>query len=53
MRELHGLIEWIMADGQLRSNDEIADEMFKALPFARRGSRIEEALRLAIARYHK
>jgi very-short-patch-repair endonuclease len=53
MRELQGLIEWIMADGRLRSNDEIADAMFKALPFARRGSRIEEALRLAITRYHK
>jgi very-short-patch-repair endonuclease len=53
MRELHGLIQWITSDGRLRSNDEIADEMFKALPFARRGSRIEDALRLAIARYER
>jgi hypothetical protein len=48
-RELEQLIDWITSDGRLRSNDEIADEMFRALPFARRGSRIEAALRRAIA----
>jgi len=51
IRELLALIEWIMSDKRLRSNDEIADEMFAALPFARRGSRIESALRRAIAMY--
>ena len=47
--ELERLIEWINSDGKLRTNDEIADEMFRALPFARRGNRIEAALRRAIA----
>ncbi|HEX3987543.1 MAG TPA: AAA domain-containing protein [Acidobacteriaceae bacterium] len=53
VRELLTLVEWVMSDGRLRSNDEIADEMFLALPFARRGSRIESALRQAIAVYSR
>jgi very-short-patch-repair endonuclease len=47
-RELRALYEWVMSDGVLRTHDEVADEMFSALPFARRGARIEAALRAAI-----
>lgn len=39
--ELRKLYEWVMSDGVLRTHDEIADEMFKALPFSRRGARID------------
>jgi len=47
-RELQALIHWVQSDGKLRTHDEIADEMFDALPFTRRGARIEAALREAI-----
>jgi len=47
-RELRSLLEWVQSDGRLRTNEEIADEMFEALPFSRRGPRIEEALTHAI-----
>ena len=43
--EMRALYSWVVSDGRLRTNDEIADEMFSALPFARRGARIEAALR--------
>jgi hypothetical protein len=48
-RELKKLHEWVLSDGVLRTHDEIADEMFRALPFNRRGARIEAALRQTIA----
>ena len=48
--ELQSLLRWVKSDGKLRTNDELADEMFAALPFSRRGSKIEAALRRAIAR---
>jgi len=48
-RELKSLYEWVLSDGVLRTHDEIADEMFSALPFSRRGARIEAALRQTIA----
>ena len=48
--ELTSLYQWIASDGMLRTNDEIADEMFAALPFSRRGAKIEAALRDTIAR---
>jgi len=48
--ELRDLYNWVMSDGQLRTHDEIADEMFAALPFSRRGSRIERVLRDTIRR---
>jgi hypothetical protein len=48
--ELRELYNWVMSDGQLRTHDEIADEMFAALPFSRRGSRIEAVLRDTIRR---
>jgi hypothetical protein len=47
-RELRNLLEWVQSDGRLRTNDQIADEMFAALPFSRRGSKIEEALNRTI-----
>lgn len=48
--ELDRLCDWVMADGLLKTHDEIVAEMFDALPFSRRGSRIDEALRGAIVR---
>jgi very-short-patch-repair endonuclease len=48
--ELEMLLAWVKSDGKLRTNDELADEMFAALPFNRRGTRIEAALRRAISR---
>jgi very-short-patch-repair endonuclease len=51
--ELRDLYNWVMSDGQLRTHDEIADEMFAALPFSRRGSRIEGVLRDTIRRYEQ
>jgi very-short-patch-repair endonuclease len=48
--ELRALYMWVSSDGQLRTHDEIADEMFAALPFSRRGSKIESTLRDAIKR---
>jgi very-short-patch-repair endonuclease len=48
--ELQMLLRWVKSDGKLRTNDELADEMFAALPFARRGSKIEGALKRAIAK---
>jgi very-short-patch-repair endonuclease len=46
--EIQSLLLWVQSDGKLRTNDELADEMFAALPFTRRGARIETALRNAI-----
>ena len=51
--ELRELYNWVMSDGQLRTHDEIADEMFAALPFSRRGSRIDGVLRDTIRRYEQ
>lgn len=48
--ELQNLLRWVKSDGKLRTNDELADEMFEALPFSRRGSKIDAAIRRAIAR---
>jgi very-short-patch-repair endonuclease len=47
--ELQALLRWVKSDGKLRTNDELADEMFAALPFTRRGSKIEAALIRTIA----
>jgi hypothetical protein len=48
--ELRALLNWVKSDGKLRTNEELADAMFTALPFARRGSKIEAALKRAIDR---
>ncbi|WP_162601767.1 AAA domain-containing protein [Occallatibacter savannae] len=47
--EMRNLLRWVQSDGRLRTSDELADEMFEALPFARRGSKIEAAIKRAIA----
>jgi very-short-patch-repair endonuclease len=47
-RELQNLLFWVKSDGKLRTNDELVEEMLAALPFSRRGSRIEQALRRTI-----
>jgi very-short-patch-repair endonuclease len=39
--ELQNLLRWVKSDGKLRTNEELADEMSAALPFARRWSKIE------------
>ena len=50
--ELISLIDWIESDQRLRTDQELADEMIKALGFKRRGARIDEAVRKAIAQSH-
>jgi hypothetical protein len=46
---LQALLAWVKSDGILRTNDELADEMFAALPFSRRGSKIEAALKQVVS----
>jgi very-short-patch-repair endonuclease len=46
--ELVLLLRWIASDGQLRTDDQIIDEMVLALGFSRRGARIEKAVQSAI-----
>ncbi|MGE5595129.1 MAG: AAA domain-containing protein [Hyphomicrobiales bacterium] len=47
-RELITLVQWIVSDGRMRTNEELIDEMVDELGFSRRGSRIEAAIRWAI-----
>jgi REase_MTES_1575 len=47
--ELLQLIKWIASDGQLRTDEQILDEMIATLGFARRGKRIETVILSAIA----
>jgi hypothetical protein len=47
--ELIELIKWIASDDQLRTDDQIIDEIIPVLGFSRRGVRIENAIRNAIA----
>jgi len=49
--ELAQLMRWIASDGQLRTDDEIMDEMVATLGFSRRGARIESAIRGAISHW--
>ena len=51
--ELLSLIDWIESDGRLRTDQEVTDEMIKTLGFKRRGARIDEAIRKAIAQSHR
>ncbi|MCC7364668.1 MAG: DUF4011 domain-containing protein [Dehalococcoidia bacterium] len=48
-RELIGLVRWITSDGRMRTDEELLDEMVQELGFSRRGTRIEAAIRAAIA----
>jgi very-short-patch-repair endonuclease len=49
--DLVELIEWVLSDGQLRTDDEIVVEMVSVLGFSRRGARIEEKIRSAVDSY--
>jgi hypothetical protein len=51
--ELIKLLKWIASDDQLRTDDEIIDEMTATLGFSRRGPRIEAALRRAIMHWRQ
>lgn len=46
--DLHRMLEWIASDGRLRTNEELFEELFKALKFKRRGERITTRLMDAI-----
>jgi hypothetical protein len=45
------IVRWINSDGQLRTDEQIIEEMIPMLGFARRGVRIESAIRYAIRHY--
>ncbi|MDW8395083.1 MAG: hypothetical protein RMM31_02455, partial [Anaerolineae bacterium] len=47
-RDLIALALWVMSDGLLRTDEEIAEQMFKELPFKRRGERIRQRLHQAV-----
>ena len=49
--ELGLLVTWIMSDSLLRTDDHILEEMIETLGFERRGVRIVERIREAIAEY--
>ena len=51
--ELIQLLLWIASDGQLRTDDQIVDEMVAVLGFSRRGVRIERAIQSAITRWRQ
>ncbi len=48
--DLVALVRWLRSDGRLRTDDEIVVEMVRELGFRKRGTRIEAAIREAIAR---
>lgn len=48
--QLRALVQWIKANGLLRSNDELVQEMMNELGFSRRGSKIVARLEAAIRR---
>jgi hypothetical protein len=50
-RDLNLYLEWVQSDGLLRTDDELIDELFRALPFARRGSRIVSRLQRVVTRF--
>jgi very-short-patch-repair endonuclease len=47
--ELVSTVQGLQSDGKLRTDEEIIEEVTRMLGFSRKGSRIEEALRNAIA----
>ena len=44
-REILRLLDWIQSDGQLRTNEELIQELVQQLGFKRKGPRIEARLR--------
>lgn len=51
--ELVKLIQWILSDGCLRTDDEIVNEMVRELGFRRRGTKIEARVLQAIKQVKK
>lgn len=47
--QLRAIVRWVRSDGRLRTDDEILSEVIAALEFTRRGTRIVETIRTAIA----
>jgi len=47
-RHFRQMVEWVRADGKLRTDDEIAAEVREAMGFTRRGARIDAAIQAAI-----
>jgi len=47
-RELVQLVKWVGSDGQLRTDDQIIEELVPILGFSRRGARIEATIKRAI-----
>jgi hypothetical protein len=44
------VIAWIRSDGRLRTEEDLVLEVLEELGYERRGSRIERAIRAAVAR---
>jgi hypothetical protein len=53
-RELLQIVEWVVSDGLLRTEDELIREVFAPLPFQRLGTRIQTRLKAVVhaARRH-
>ena len=51
-RELMQIFNWVLSDGQLRTDEELIREVFLTLPFDRMGSRIRERLTTLVRNYH-
>lgn len=47
------MVEWIQSDGIRRTDDEILDELVRALGFQRRGARIVARLKQALDLWHR
>jgi very-short-patch-repair endonuclease len=52
LSELVALVEWIESDGRSRTDEELRQELVNELGFKRRGVRIDEAIRKAVAQSH-
>ena len=51
--EIVKIFRWILSDGLLHTDSQLFEEVFRELPFKRRGSRIEDAINRAIADVRK
>ena len=45
---LHNLVAWIRSDEQLRTNDELVEQLVRLLGYQRRGPRILERLSIIV-----
>jgi hypothetical protein len=50
LADLVKIVRWVRSDGRMRTDEEILDEVVEVMGYARRGPRIEAALRRAIER---